>query len=383
MIDTHQFQDIVDPVTPQVLRELADLPAPVVSLYVPTARSRPASERSPLELRALADEAQARLIADGASEQDALTLLAPVRELQQDPVVWSEQADGLALFASPRGLRTFRLPQPVEALCVVGEVAHLVPLVSLAAGDDRYVVLALSQRRVQLFDATPTGIAALTLGDIPADIDDVERRNVRQAQLQHQHQPRGGGGGQTAGHHGHSSAGDVSDVQVEKFVREVAVGVRERVGSHAAPPIVLAAVAEYLPKLRETGLLPTLQEEIVPGNPDTTPPEELLERSRPIALARLDADRQERRARAEELVGTGRATVDPGAVLTAAREGRAAELLVDPAAGGVTGQAGDSHSGGPDSALDDAVAAALLTGAELHHVSGLPDGARLAALLRY
>lgn len=377
MTDTAQFQDIVDHVTPETLRALAELPAPVVSFYVPTARHRPESERAALELRAMLEPAADELVATGLSAQEAQEILAPVRALQEDPPVWDEQADGLAIFASPDGMRTFRLARSVEPARVTGAVAHLVPLVPIAAGDDRFVVLALSQRQVRLFDATPHSITPMPLGDTPADIDDMDRRNVRQSQLQHQHQPRPGAGGQTAGHHGHGA--DVSSVQLEKFVREVAAGVREAIGRHAAPPLVLAAVEEYLPRLTETGLLPTLLDDVVAGNPDATAPADLLERSREIAVTRLDAATAERRERAEELVGTGRATVDPGSVLTAAQEGRVGELLIDPDAEGIAG-----HDAAADAtSLDEAVAAALLTGAELHHVPDLADSARFAALLRY
>ncbi|GAB94872.1 hypothetical protein BJY21_002117 [Kineosphaera limosa] len=376
MTDAAQFQDIADPVTLETLRQLTELPTPVVSLYVPTARSRPESERAPLELRALLDPAREQLAERGLTDDETDALLAPVRALQEDPVVWSEQAEGLAIFASPGGMRSYRIARDVPASVTVGQVPHLLPLVPVAAGDDRYVVLTLSQKQVRLFEATPHSITQIDLGDTPADIDDMERRNVRQTQLQHQHQPRGGGGGQTASHHGHGGAADIADIQVDKFVREVADGVRNRVGRTAsAPPIVLAAVAEYLPKLKETGQLPTLQEEIVAGNHEATSPAELLERSRSIAAARLADDRQERRDRAAELLGTGRATLDPRSALAAAREGRAGELLIDPQA---VGSADDEAT-----ALDEAVAAALLTGAELHDVPDLPQGAQLAALLRY
>ena len=137
MTDTAQFQDIVDHVAPETLRALAELPAPVVSFYVPTARHRPESERAPLELRALLEPAADELVAAGASEQQAQEILAPVRALQEDPPVWDEQADGLAIFASPAGIRTFRLARSVEPARVTGAVAHLVPFVPIAAGDDR------------------------------------------------------------------------------------------------------------------------------------------------------------------------------------------------------------------------------------------------------
>lgn len=373
---TDQFQDIVDPVSHDTLRALAELPAPVVSLYVPTSRHRPDADRSPLELRALADEAHQRLHADGTPAEQVEELLAPVRALQEDPVVWSEQADGLALFASPAGLRRYRLPRAVDAQCVVGPAPHLVPLVPVADGGDRYVVLALSRGRVQLYDATPTAITARPLGSVPGSDDDLHRRGVRQPQLQHQHQARGSaaGTGAVASHHGHSDPGEIADVQLDKFVREVADGLREQLGGADGPPIVLAAVAEYLPRLRDTGLLPTLLDDVVAGNPEQTPPAELLTRSLPIAAARLQTDRDARRERLAGLVGTGRATLDIDDVLAAGEQGRAADVLLDPDA--CTG----SHR---SPQIDQALAAALLTGAQLHHVPDLPDGARVAALLRY
>lgn len=358
--------DLVDEVTIQTMTQLAALRDPCVTLLMPTHRDNPDLRHDALQLRALAEEAATQLTDKG---QDPETFLARVNELVEDSAFWRSQADGLAVYADVEGTHVFRVPRPLDALAHVGAAPRLLPLTRVAAGDEEFHLLALGQNSVRLYRGNRDSLTEMDLGPIPASIEDTEREAEREPELQHRPQPSARG---VATFHGHGGADD-SDLAVQKFLHEVAEGTRSRLGADDPRSLVLAAVAEHLPALQGTGLLPTLLDEAVAGNPEHLRPDELLERAWPIVRTRIVERREELADRFGAGHGAGTAVSDQGELHRAAQEGRIDTILVPPAA-----PAGDR----PDEADDKAVGQALATGAQLA-VAELPEGVPLAALLRY
>ncbi len=381
--------DLVDEVTPETLRHLTDLGSPCVSLLLPTRRDNPDRRHDALLLRSLIEDAAEQLRARGVDPEG---ILAPVSALVADSPFWGELGDGLAVFADRRGHHVYRLPRTLEPTAQVGDAPRLTPLVPVAAGDEAFHVLALSQNQVRLFAATRDTIREMGLGPVPASMEDMERAATREPELQHRHQPPGRG---TASFHGHGGS-ESSGLAVDKFIKEVAAGLRARLGAHDTRPLVVAAVAEHLPALQATRQLPTLLDEAVTGNPENLRPDELLQRAWPIVKAQLEQRRAERGERFVAAHGTGTAISDPAELRRAAEEGRVATILVRsstasapatapttadaPAAGEPT--ATSPHHERPDESDDIAVAAALKTGADVA-VADLPEGVTIAAMLRY
>lgn len=359
------FTDIIDAVTPATLRELAELQGPVVSILMPTRRDMTDTSHDSLLLRNLADEAEGQLRALGA---DVEAYLAPVRALVESTGFWRNQAEGLAIYATAEAHHIFRLPREVPAVAVVGDAARLVPLIRVATGDEAFHILAVAQNSVRLFDATRHSIHQRDLGAAPPSIDEMERTGTKEPELQHQHAPRG-----VASFHGHGGT-DTSSVALEKFIADVAAGIRAQIGASNPLPLVLAGVAEHLPAFRSTGQLPSLLDESVTGNVEHLDQKELLEKAWPITRQLVMERREEMTERFGAAYGTGTAIVDPAKLRKAAEEGRIDTVVAaqDPPAG----------TGRPDATDDLAVAAALRTGASLA-VADLPDGAPLGAFLRY
>nr|NLD41156.1 hypothetical protein [Actinomycetales bacterium] len=359
------FTDIVDPVTIETLKELAALTPPVVSLLMPTSREVPDTDHDSLLFRSLADEAAGQLQERGA---DADAILAPAYELVDQVMFWRNQAEGLAFYANAEGYRILRLPRAVPRISQVGDAPRLLPLVRIAAGDEAFYVLALAQNSVRLFDATRDSIHQLELGSAPASMEEMERAGTREPHLQHQHAPRG-----TALFHGHGGA-DTAGLALEKFISEVAAGIRDQIGADAPQPLVLAGVAEHLPALQATRQLRTLLPESMQGNSEHLGPRELLERAWPVARTYVEQRRAEFAERFSAGFGTGLAVTDSAVLSRAAAEARVGTIVASPEPAPDTGR--------PNEDDDRTVAAALSTGADIA-VSELPDGAPLGALLRY
>lgn len=361
---------MVDEFTPAILKQLTSLDDPCVTLLMPTRRDARDLRRLGLQLRALTEQAAERLRALDVDPDD---VLAPVTALIDDSRFWTEQADGLAIFADRHTHHVFRLPHSLEPTVQVGAAPHLAPVASAALGDGEFHLLAVSQNKVRLFSGSRSSLREQELGPIPASLQDMERSAGREPELQHQHQPAHRG---VTAFHGHGGT-DVADQALEKFLLEVAAGARARIGAATTRPVVLASVAEYLPKLRATRQLPTLLDEPLAGNPDALSPADLLARAWPLVQAEVEARQQEAAGRFRAGHGTGTAIGDQAELQRAAAEGRIGTLLVARSDQAVR------PGTGPDADDDLIVKAALQTGAELVAVEELPGRAPLGALLRY
>lgn len=361
---------MVDEFTPATLKQLISLDDPCLTLLMPTRRDARDLRLLGLQLRALTEQAAEGL---RALEVDPDAVLAPVTALIDDSRFWTEQADGLAIFADRHTHHVFRLPHSLEPLVRVGQAPHLIPVAPAALGDGEFHLLAVSQNKVRLFAGSRSSLREQELGPIPASLQDMERSTGKEPELQHQHQPAYRG---TATFHGHGGA-DVAEQALDKFLLEVATGARARIGAATDRPVVLAAVAEYLPKLRATRQLPTLLDEPVAGNPDALSPADLLERAWPLVQAEVQTRQQDAADRFRAGHGTGTAISDQAELQRAATEGRIGTLLV--------ARSDQAAQPGPGPGADDdlIVKAALQTGAELVVVDELPGQAPLGALLRY
>ncbi|HHX86077.1 MAG TPA: hypothetical protein GX694_12280 [Actinomycetales bacterium] len=368
MTAVHRTAD-VDPVTYTDLQSLGTASGPAVSVFMPTHRSGPETREGPLRLRSLLDRAEAGLVEGGTSAEDAAEILAPLRELEDNSRLWQRVADGLALYAARDTSRVFRVTTEFSEQVHVGDSFAVRPLVPLVVGDGGFLILALSQNSVRLYEASREFVRERGIGEAPASMADAEGQTEREPQLQHQAAPSG-----TATYHGHGAGGEVDRVMLEKFIRQVAAGIDAELGGEEKRPLVLAAVAEHLPVLREALSYPHLLEDVAAGNPDEASPTELHEKAWPIVEPVLDEASAATSDRFGESLGTGLGLRDPGQILTAAQEGRVDTLLLARSACGETETPDD---------IDDAVGHTLATSGTLAVLDELPRGAAMGAILRY
>src|SRR4029079_4219388 len=81
-----------------------------VSLYVATSPLPQEAQGGRIELKTLTADAIRQLEDAGAARRAVGELREPLEELVDDDDFWEEQPRSLAVFAAPRGVRTFRLP---------------------------------------------------------------------------------------------------------------------------------------------------------------------------------------------------------------------------------------------------------------------------------
>ena len=350
-----------DPVTHGDVKEIAELGGPVASFYVPTHRSGPETTTDPQQLRELLDTARAEL-AERYPDTDADALLKPVEKLRDDEQFWQFQVDGLAIFATPAGTRTFRTDSEFEREVSVGEHANLRPLLPLVAENEEFLLLALSQHQVRLFAANRQSLNELELGEIPHSTHEMEGVDVHKPMLKNR------GTGEASSSHGDDMSDDHT---LSTFLQEAGKAIEKR---FAGRKLVLASVAEHHGDLAEQLHGVELLGKPVAGNPDDLRPAQLHEEAWPLV-------QEEVAKRHEELVdsfgqaqGSGLGSSEAADVLSSADAGRVETLLFT-----ATGLEVPENPG----YLDAAVAKTLSHGGVVDVVEHLPEGVKFGAIYRW
>lgn len=364
----------LDVVRIEDLRELAAGDGPCLSVFLPTARHGPDTLEGPVRLRNLLRRAETDLDRPGTDHETAERIVEPLRALIDDSPFWQHQSDGLALYGSATAHRHFRVPIRFGEAVVVGSRFHLLPLWRLAAGDDRFVIVALSQNAVRIFEATRQTIHEREPGPVPTSLAEALAHEDPERQLQSRSV-----GGTAVQFHGHGAGAETDKATLERYFRAVDRGLDELLGS-THQPVVLACVGYYLPLFRSVTRMTNLAPAAIEGNPEHRTPDELLAAARAIIDPIAAARRASTSERFSALAGTGRTLTDVADIVSAAHEGRVEVLLVSADELDPTG----ATPALPRKLLDLAVADVLANGGTIETLDHpLPADTTTAAILRY
>lgn len=359
-----------------------------VSIFSPMVKAGPETQQNPIRFKNLVRSALEGLVEHGLSEPEAQKLLAPATDLIDDTPFWQHQTTGLAVFVSDGFFRYYQLPLDVRELAVVEDRFHLKPLLPLLSGDGRFYVLALSQKRVRLLEATRHSVRELDLGDLPTSLNDAVGYEVEETHIQYHSGTRAS----QPQYHGQGGGEDDVKLEIQKFFNILDHGVGSLVADRGAP-MVLAGVEFLFPLYRQVSDYPHLVEGGVAGNHDAASPEELLEKAWPLVEPVFTRAQEEAEGRFRELLGTGQASQQFDDVVTAAHDGRVETLFValgkrrwgsfDEERRAV--ELSDHNGPGTEDLVDFAALQTLLKGGRVFAVppEQVPEGGAVAAVYRY
>jgi hypothetical protein len=378
----------IDLLTDARLAELAHHRGPAhVSLFMPAHRAGPDTRQDPIRFRNLLGRAGALLTEQaGMTTREADELLAGARELVDDERFWQHQADGLALYVAPGLVRTVRVPLALAEDVAVGRRFRLRPLLPLLADDGHFFVLALSKNEVRLYEGTRFTIAELDPRPMPASMAEALAHEDPEAQLQVR------AGGEAGMFHGHGEGAEVDKQALERYFRAVDRGLLDRIGGRRRTPLVLAAVAYYLPMYAGVSGHPALVEPAVEGNPENRSPQDLHAAAWDIVAPRFEATRRIAVEAFHGAEGRGATSTDVATVVRAALDGRVDTLFLGdgPAVWGrvdggppPTVVMHDTHQPGDDDLLDLAATETLLTGGAVYTGDALPSTDESPAAARF
>ena len=348
-----------------------------VSLYVATTPLSQHTDASRIELGNLLKEAARQLTEAGFDRHRLAALQEGVLDLVDDDEFWRFQAHSLAVLATPDHVATFRLANRLPNLVEVSDRFHLKPLLRAITFPHAAFVLALSENAVRLVEVLPEGAPIeVRVPGLPKDAASAAGK----ASI-NDRSPSG---------RIHGSEG--KKVRLAQYARKVDAALRPVLVGHHLP--VLLAAAEPMASLyRLVSSSVDLAAEPIRGNPDRLSDAELAEAAR----ARLDQLYAGELAAFRELfakrAGERRTTTNIADAARYATFGAIEALLVDideVIPGRIDETTGTvTLADGPDATsygvVDEIAGRALVTGAKVLGVrkGDIPDGASLAAILRY
>lgn len=369
----------------ELLRLLAPLGRPCVSLLLPTHRYAPDSAQDPIRFRNLLKTAR-KLLTDGMPKAAAEEILAPLEALSE-PAFWRDQLDGLAVFACPGFQAVYRLPMPLPERSIVADSFHIRPILGALRANRRFYVLAVSQKSVTFYEGSPTGLGPVDLRDLPTSMRDVLGVAEQRPGLQLH------AAGESPIFHGRGAPDENRREDLARFFRVIDKALWERLRDERVP-LILAGPAAYFPIYRDISRYSYLAPESVEGNVDSATPEELHGRAWPVARAVFQAEEDAARNEYEQLSASHLATSILTEVATAAICGRVRRLFVQEgkvlfgSLNTATGEVllhGRQEGITDDDVLDDLSEAVLARGGDVLELPAgkMPEGAAAAAILRW
>ncbi|AZC12413.1 hypothetical protein [Microbacterium sp. ABRD28] len=281
----------------------------------------------------------------------------------------SHRVHGVGIFATPEHADLIPLTTAPAPWVGVGDRFVIGPLVEgMLAAQPRAFVLAASENRVRLIDASATHAEEIDVPGLPDDLRSAARLDV-------------GGDRETLAH---LRISEDPDERLRAYAREIHHAVEE-VRRPARAVLILAAAEPLLSILAATAPEPKLVVGRLTGNHDDDGPEQLADLADPHIRAHRDRWRGARDERMAESPPDRRLR-DLDAIEKAAVEGRIDTLFIDtdwraPAADGESGAGGARR---PDRG-DELIRSALAHDATVipEHVRTTGDAGAVAALLRY
>ncbi len=302
---------------------------PCVSIFMPTHRKGREIEQDPIRFKNLLRRAENRMAELGLKDREIEDILAPAYKLQNNSLYWKHQSDGLAIFAGKDSFHEYRLPAEFDELSVVTDRYHIKPVLPLISGDGRFYILAFSLKSVRLLQGSKFSVAEIDLEGLPTSLTEVLDPDRYQKQLQFHTGTPSRGGKREAVFYGTGSAGPDEKDLIYRFSLQLDKGLRELLKDESAP-LVLAGVDYIYPIFRDASKYPNIVEEVISGNPDDTPYEDLHAKAWPLVEPIFVKGQEKAWQKYRDLAGSGSslATDKIETIVPSAVHGRVETLFV-------------------------------------------------------
>jgi hypothetical protein len=367
-----------------------------VSIYLPTHRAGMETQQGGIMLKNLLKKAEELRHLTDLRPAELRALLEPAQSLITDALFWQYQDEGLALFLSPQGMHSYRLPIRFDALVVVSRRFHIKPLLPLFSTDGHFYILAISRNKVRLFECTRYHAGEVDLPSVPPNINEALQFDDagRQLQFHTRTSPTAGAGKRQAVFHGHGAGVDDEKSNLLRYFYKIDKGLQEVLREEHSP-LVLAGVGYLFPIYREANTYLHLLDEGVEGSPDELSAREIHRRAWEIVRPHFMKEEEEAAQKYQHLLKTGssQASDDLEKIVPASFDGRVDALFValgvqrwgtfDPESLEI--ELHEKPEAGDEDLLDFAALHTFLNGGNVY-TSGLevlPGKTSLAAVMRY
>lgn len=362
----------------------------LLSLFMPTVKVGNEKLQEPIRLKNLIKKAWDLLPVSGLRSAELSALLEPIVALANDVLFWQYQDDGLALFVSGKGMRSYRLPLAFDEQVILSGRFHIKPLLPLFTVDGHFFLLVLNEKKIRLMYGTRSGLRDMDLKNTPTSLAqalNLDEQGIHPA-------PSGVMAGRPSGYHGHGVGTDYKKDDLLQFFHKVADGVHEALRNENAP-LAIAGIDFLLPIYREANRYPYLVEGGITKNVEGMGASELHAKALDLVAPLFSRAEEEARMRCTWFAGVKSSLVSSELkeIVAAAYTGRIDTLFValnthrwgffEPDTMRV--ELLDEPATGAEDLLDTAAVWALQNRSSIHAVdiSLVPGGAAATALFRY
>src|ERR1700733_215759 len=306
------------------LRSLAEVRAPCITAGI--------AIPDPLQLHAriqnLIRGIEGHLKDAGVNSEEAFTLVQPIRALANDIEEEHGWSIGLILYRSPDLFRYFWLRDTIKDFVTVSQTFQIRPLLSVVSREQKFYVLALSQKHARLVMYTYQSRQELQLRRMaPQSL----RAWMNTRETDHFLDSRSAGGPSVGKMKGvvfeTNTDRERQEEYLKHFFKEIDKGVRHILLGHTAP-LILAGVEEEVAVYRHVNSYPRLIEQAVLGSPDAFELNELHDRAMEIAREIQPPPLQKALDQLKEVFGPKLALSNIDEIVQRAEEGRVADLLL-------------------------------------------------------
>lgn len=365
------------PTAPELQKLVAARGEAFVSFYLRTTPETQNIGAARIELGNLLKLAIAQLEAANTEKRTIWPIEEQVADLLDDDEFWNFQANSLAIFVTPKSLRSFRLPNHLTDMVQVSDRFHIKPLLRAVSVQQHAFVLALAENEVRLIEV---------FADLPAQEikvpgmpkDAASAAGTANVNSRNYSNRKGGSEGQ--------------NVLLRGFCRQVDAALRP-VLSGRSEPLIIAAADPLFSMFQQVSSHDHLAAEGVKASPVRKSPAELAQECRPI----LDGLHAEMIKDVHDLFAArendGRASTQVARAARAATYGAVDTLLVDideVMPGTVDDSTGEVTFAKEESAatygvVDEIAGRVLASGGRVIAVrrDDIPQNESLAAILRY
>jgi len=234
----------------------------------------------------------------------------------------------LVLFRSPDLFRAFWVGETMKDFVAVGERFQIRRLLFLLSREQRFYLLALSQKHVRLFRCTHHSAREIQLrGHVPTNLHEW-RQTAKPDHVVDNRASAGPSVGSMKGvMFGTSTVREQQDEYLLHFFKQIDKGLHRLLAREVAP-LIVAGVEFEIALYRKVNTYPQLTEHAVHGSPDGLSARELHERALTFVKQTFSAPLKKALEDFEEYGGTRRASSSLDEILRAADEGRVADLLL-------------------------------------------------------
>lgn len=303
-----------------------------ISLYLPTHIVGRAIQQDRVRFKKLLSKAGAELRHLGMSPVETEAILQPAHNLIPQSLFWQHQRHSLAVLLAPASLQTHRLPYRCKQLIVVSNSFHIKPLIPLVHADDRFHVLAVSQKDVRLFSGTRYAIEEIIIEGKPTGLQEALQLDFPEKHLQYHTRTRNAPGhmSRPARFHGQGMGTSKRKTHMLHYFRKIDKCLKKELHPEKKVPLLLASVNYLAPIYREANSYQYLVDETLSGNPDRLSSSSLHREAWKIIKPQLHVERHEFLAKYREMIARKdkNATVNIEEIVRSAWQGQVRILFV-------------------------------------------------------